>query len=265
MRVSAPSTPDLTRRRLADRRALVTGAGSGIGRAVALRLAAEGASVAVTGRRLAPLEETARAIDALGASSLVTPGDLSIEADAARVAATASAAFGGLDVLVNCAGSIHRGPLVHEVDAETFDRQIADNLRSVFLITRAVLAQMLAGDGDRSIVNIASTLAHTAGTGAAAYTAAKGGVVAFTRAVAIEYAELGIRVNCVCPATVRTPMAYADRPDFDDLAGEIEALYPMKRLGEPEDVAAAVVYLAADESRWVTGTVLNVDGGLSAW
>ena len=118
---------------------------------------------------------------------------------------------------------------------------------------------------DRSIVNIASTLAHAAGTGAAAYTAAKGGVVAFTRAVAIEYAEFGIRVNCVCPATVRTPMAYADRPDFDDLAGEIEALYPMKRLGEPEDVASAVAYLAADESRWVTGTVLNVDGGLSAW
>ena len=136
-------TPDLTRRRLADRRALVTGAGSGIGRAVALRLAAEGASVAVAGRRLAPLEDTAQAIGALGGRSLVVAGDLSIEADAARVAAAAGDAFDGLDVLVNCAGTIRRGRLVHELDAETFDRQIADNLRSVFLVTKAVLGQML--------------------------------------------------------------------------------------------------------------------------
>jgi NAD(P)-dependent dehydrogenase (short-subunit alcohol dehydrogenase family) len=244
---------------------LVTGAGSGIGRAVALRLAAEGASVALSGRRLEPLQATARAIDALGARSLVVRGDLSVEAEATRVVADAAAALGGLDVLVNCAGTIHRGRCVHELDAETFDRQIADNLRTVFLVTKAALAQMVAGEADRSIVNIASTLAHSAGSGISAYIAAKGGVVAFTRAVAIEYAQFGVRSNCVCPATVRTPMAYADRPDFDDLAADLAALYPLKRLGEPEDVAAAVAYLASEEARWVTGTVLNVDGGLSAW
>lgn len=255
---------DLTRR-LSGRRALVTGAGSGIGRAVAVRLASEGASVAVAGRRRAPLEATARSIDALGGRSVVVDGDLSIEADASRIAAAAGDAFDGLDVLVNCAGTIRRGRLAHELDAETFDRQIADNLRSVFLVTRAVLLQMRDGQGDRSIVSVASTLAHTAGTGVSAYAAAKGGVVAFTRAVAIEYAELGVRANCVCPATVRTPMAYADRPDFDDIAGGLEELYPLKRLGEPEDVASAVAYLACEESRWVTGAVLNVDGGLSAW
>jgi meso-butanediol dehydrogenase/(S,S)-butanediol dehydrogenase/diacetyl reductase len=260
----ATSRPDLTRR-LAGRRALVTGGGSGIGRAVALRLAAEGASVAVAGRRRGPLQATAQAIDALGARSLVVRGDLSVEAEATRVVIEAGAAFDGLDVLVNCAGTIHRGQSVHELDAETFDRQIADNLRTVFLVTKAALGQMIGGEADRSIVNIASTLAHSAGSGTSAYTAAKGGVVAFTRAVAIEYAQFGVRCNCVCPATVRTPMAYADRPDFDDLARDMEALYPLKRLGEPEDVAAAVAYLASDESGWVTGTVFNVDGGLSAW
>jgi NAD(P)-dependent dehydrogenase (short-subunit alcohol dehydrogenase family) len=261
-----PETPAVDpTRRLAGRRALVTGAGSGIGRAIAVQFAAEGASVAISGRRLTPLQETARAVDAHGVSSSIVRGDLSVEADAARVVAEAGAAFDGLDVLVNCAGSIRRGQSVHELSAETFDRQIADNLRTVFLVTKAALRLMLDGQADRSIVNIASTLAHTAGAGSSAYIAAKGAVVAFTRAVAIEYAQFGVRANCVCPATVRTPMAYADRPDFDELASDLEALYPLKRLGEPEDVAGAAVYLASAESRWVTGAVLNVDGGLSAW
>ena len=252
-------------RRLVGRCALVTGAGSGIGRAVALRLASEGANVAISGRRLGPLNDTAEAIELLGVRSAVVRGDLSVEADATRVVGDAVAALDGLDVLVNCAGSIRRGPAVHEVTAETFDRQLADNLRTVFLVTRAVLGHMLARGADHSIVNIASTLAHTAGVGSSAYIAAKGGVVAFTRAVAIEYAEFGIRANCVCPATVRTPMAYADRPDFNQIEHNLEALYPLGRLGEPEDVAAAVAYLASDDARRVTGTVLNVDGGLSAW
>jgi NAD(P)-dependent dehydrogenase (short-subunit alcohol dehydrogenase family) len=261
----AKQLPDPTRGRLAGRRALVTGAGGGIGRAVALRLAAEGAAVAISGRRLEPLLETAQMMGAHDVRSLVVRGDLSLEADAGRVVAEAGAAFDGLDVLVNCAGTIRRGQAVHELTAETFDRQLADNLRTVFLVTKAALGLMLGGEADRSIVNIASTLAHTAGFGTSAYTAAKGGVVAFTRAVAVEYAQFGVRANCVCPATVRTPMAYADRPDFDELAPALEALYPLRRLGEPEDVSAAVAYLASDDARWVTGAVLNVDGGLSAW
>jgi NAD(P)-dependent dehydrogenase (short-subunit alcohol dehydrogenase family) len=250
-------------RRFEGRRALVTGAGSGIGRAVAVRLASEGADVAVSGRRPGPLEETAAAIERAGARAVVVPGDLAVEADAARVVDGAVAGLEGLDIVVNSAGTIRRGRLAHELPAGSFDAQIGDNLRSVFLVTGAALAHMRAGDGDRAIVNIASTLAHTPGSGVSAYVASKGAVVSFTRAVAHEYASAGIRANCVCPGTVRTPMAYAERPDFDEMSAALEAFYPLGRLGEPDDVAGAVAYLASGDARWVTGVVLDVDGGLS--
>ncbi len=265
--VSEVLGPHVLGNRLAGRRALVTGAGSGIGRAVALRLAAEGAAVALSSRRVAPLEETA---SMCAGRSVVVPGDLTDEAAVAQAVEQAAAGLGGLDVVVNCAGTIRRGKLVHELPAATFDEQLADNVRSVFLVTRAALSHLRAGtgtgdgdgDGDRAIVNVASTLAHTPGRGVAAYAASKGAVVAFTRALAHEYAAEGIRANCVCPATVRTPMASADRPDFEAVSAELEALYPLGRLGEPEDVAGAVAYLASADARWVTGSVLDVDGGL---
>lgn len=249
--------------RFSGKHVLVTGGGSGIGRAIAVRLATEGAAVALSGRRPGPLEETAGMVGARGGRAVVAPGDLTDEADAARVVEHAVRGLGALDVLVNCAGTIRRGPLAGDVSAAQFDQQLADNLRSVFLVTRQALSHLAAGTGDRCIVSVASTNAHTPGRGVSGYVAGKSAVIAFTRAVAAEYAAVGVRANCVCPATIRTAMAYADRPEFDEIAHELQALYPLGRLGEPDDVAAAVAYLASEDARWVTGVVLDVDGGLS--
>jgi NAD(P)-dependent dehydrogenase (short-subunit alcohol dehydrogenase family) len=251
-------------RRLDGRVALVTGGGTGIGRAAALRLAEEGASVAVSGRRGQRVAETARAIEDADGRALAIPGDVSVENDAERMVAETVDAFGRLDVLVNNAGAIRRGVLLHELPTERWDEQVAVNLRGAFLVTRAALRRMLELDGDRSIVNVASTFALAAGPGVAPYTAAKGGVISLTRALAVEYAPNGIRINCVCPGIVVTPLAYVDRPQFEEQKEEFARNFPLGRLGEPEDVAGAIAYLASTDAAWVTGVVLEVDGGFTA-
>jgi NAD(P)-dependent dehydrogenase (short-subunit alcohol dehydrogenase family) len=247
--------------RLKERVALVTGASSGIGRAVALSLSAEGAAVAVAARRAGELAATVAMIEAQGGRALAVPGDVTVETEAKAMVDETVATFGKLDVLVNNAGGIRRGLLLHELPTERWDEQIDTNLRSVFLVTRAALPAMLVATGDRAIVNISSTFAHTNAVGVSAYAAAKAGVVGLTRSLSVEYADSGIRANCICPAVVVTPLAHVDRPNFDEQRSELEALHPLGRLGQPEDIAAAVLYLASAESAWVTGTVTNVDGG----
>ncbi|HET7035580.1 MAG TPA: glucose 1-dehydrogenase [Thermomicrobiaceae bacterium] len=242
--------------------ALVTGAGSGIGRAIALRFAAEGATLALAGRTRATLEATASAI---GAAALTVPLDVTDPASVASGVRAVGERLGPIDILVNNAG-IGTTKSIVEVEPDEWERVFAVNVRGVYLCSRAVLPGMLER-GSGSIVNIASALGLVGVPGRAAYAASKGAVIALTKQVAVEYAAQGIRCNCICPGTVSTEwvdrlLAESDEPEAARRA--LENRHPQHRLGTPEQVAAAALYLASEAAAFVTGSALVMDGGQSA-
>jgi len=250
--------------RLKDKVAIVTGAGTGLGRAIALMFGREGATVALNGRRLEPLEKAAAEIRQAGGTALVCAGDVTRAADVARMVDATLKTFGRLDILVNNAGGIaERGPVL-ALSEEGFKKTLDVNLISAFLCSKQALPELIRTKGN--IVNIASGAGLRGAPNNAAYGAAKGGMVILTKDMAVDYAAQGVRVNAVCPAYIETDL---NREMLAGLkkTGEYEALVKMHllgRLGEPDDVAYATVYLASDEAKWLTGVTLGVDGGISA-
>jgi len=254
------------RGRLAGKVAIITGAGSGIGRAMALLFAREGATVVAAGRTPASIEETVAMIRAeTGWEALAVAADVAIPADVERMVRETVARFGRIDILCNNAG-IGSSKDVVAVEPDEWDRVFAVNVRGVYLGCKYALPHMLA-QGGGSIINTASVLALVGAPERAAYCASKGAVVALTRQIAVEYADRGIRCNCLCPTTVDTPWVdrlLADAPDPVARRRALEERQPMGRLATAEDVAAAALYLASDDAAFVTGTAMVIDGGLSA-
>ncbi|MDA1194693.1 MAG: SDR family oxidoreductase [Planctomycetota bacterium] len=246
---------------LAGRSALVTGGSSGIGRAVALTLARAGASVAVTGRRAEPLTDTVAAIEALGGRALAIQGDVRDSAHAADAVQRTVAAFGGLTILVNNAGVIGSGPLESTSDEE-WDRLIEVDLKGPFLFARAAIPH-LKGVAGATIINVSSVAGRRPYTGIGPYCVAKAGLDRLTECLALELAPDGIRVNAINPGVVRTNLhnASAAVADYDAFLARSKETHPLGFYGEAQDAADLVAFLASDESRWITGGLVPLDGG----
>jgi NAD(P)-dependent dehydrogenase (short-subunit alcohol dehydrogenase family) len=249
--------------RLKDRIVIVTGGGTGIGRAIALRFGLEGATVIVNGRRPAPIGAVAAVIKAAGGRAEALAADITRVADLERLVAAAVDGHGRLDVLVNNAGAMVSRTIAGECSDEDWQRTLDANLTSVFRCSKAALPALAASRG--AIVNIASTAGLKGSPSLTAYAVAKAGVVNLTKTMALDYAAQGVRVNAVCPGYVETDinrdLLAAMRADgrYDALV----ARHPLG-LGRPDDVAWGALYLASDEARWLTGVALPIDGGLLA-
>ncbi len=244
--------------RLKDKIAWITGGGAGIGRATAVRFAQEGARVVVLELDRERGEKVSAEIREAGGEVALVVGDVTDEEDVTRAVDAAVEQFGGLDVLVNNA-HFCKGTHVLEIEPALWDRNIEGVLKSTYLCSRAALPQMLQRKGG-SIVNISSVNALMS-FGERAYSAAKAGVIALTRTMAVDYGPDGIRVNAICPGTIATdtwkPVLEKDPQIFDRLA----KAYPLQRVGQPEEIANVALFLASDEASFVTGATVVADGG----
>ena len=244
--------------RLKDKTAIITGGGSGIGLATARAFCKEGAKVILFGRRK---EKLISAADELGDSVLIVQGDMTHNDDLDQLINKTLNNFKGIDILVNSAGLYNGAPL-HEISDSQWDGIMDINIRSIFQLTRRVLPIMMVQKSG-SIIHISSILGLIAVPQVAAYNVSKGALNQFSRSIAVEYGSYGIRSNSICPGLIETDMT-ADLMKDASLMQEWSKEYPIGRFGKPEDVASACLFLASDESSFITGTVLPVDGGFTA-
>lgn len=242
---------------------LITGAGVGIGRAAALRFAREGAKVAVNALTPGNAVETLRLLREAGGEGIYVQGDVSQDADARRIVTETVRAFGWLDVLVNNAGVVLPGRVDNTSEAD-WDRSMAVNLKGAFLVSKHAIPELRKTGG--VIVNNASVAALRGVRDRAAYSASKGGLWALTKAMAADYLAEGIRVNCVCPGSTATPSLEQRVQASADPArtrADLTARQPMGRLGTEEEIAAAILFAASDETAFMDGATISIDGGMS--
>jgi 3-oxoacyl-[acyl-carrier protein] reductase len=249
--------------RMKGKVAIVTGAGGGVGRIISKRLASEGCKVVLIGRDMTRLQNAASEIgDKKRTVTIVA--DITKEAEVLSAIEQTISSFDGIDILVNNAGTINDPVLFHEMTDDQWSNLLDTNLVGTFRITKAVIPVMMKNHGG-SIVNISSVLGVRAipKVPLSIYGVTKAGLIMLTKSIAVEYGQHSIRCNCVCPSTIKSSIIEPYLQD-ENAKKMLESTFPLRRIGEAEDVAGAVAYLCSDDAKWITGTVMMVDGGVSA-
>ena len=245
--------------RLKGKVAIVTGAGSGIGQATAVRFAEEGARVVVVDISESGGAETLKVIEDAGGTSMFWPVDVSDAVQVRQMVKEAADNYGKLDILVNSAATLINTPLLQDTDEADWDRMMEVNLRGTFLCCKYAIPTILQG-GRGAIVNLGAMSAFRGPTPSIPYEVAKAGVIHLTKASAYQYTPLGIRINCVAPGNVETPLLKQGTGDAESWTRRQEA-QSMKRFGTPEELASTILFVASDEGSWISGVTIIVDGG----
>ena len=244
--------------------AIVTGAGGEVGKSISRRLASEGCKVVLVGRDHAKLTKAASQIGGDKKNLLTVSADITREAEVLSAVEQTLSAFDRIDILVNNAGMINDPAPFHETTEEQWSGVIGTNLVGTFQATKAVIPIMMRNGGG-SIVSISSVLGVRAipNVPLSIYAATKAGIIMFSRSIAVEYGPHGIRSNCVCPSTIKSSIIEPYLQD-ENAKKVLESSFPLRKIGEPDDISGAVAYLCSDDAKWITGTVMMVDGGISA-